>query len=63
MKKFAAVLVLALSLGGCSTLSDVFDGATGGDVTKAKSPSAYHVGQVLVPVVSQVFAIVRQNLF
>ena len=60
-KKLAIVLlVLVLPLAGCAQLHGLYDGITGAPVETVDNPTWYHVGQFILPVVSQIIAIVRR---
>ena len=61
MKKLRVIALAALlSLGGCTPVHSIFDGATGAPVEATDSPGWYHVGQILIPVLSNLVAIFRR---
>jgi hypothetical protein len=62
VKKIPLVLVLVLcallALSGCS----LWDGLTGAPMETVDSPTWYHIGQAILPILSQILALIRRAL-
>jgi len=55
-------MITMLSLTGCAELNSMWLGATGGDATGAESATFYKIGEGLMPILSQLFSLMRMAL-
>lgn len=57
-----ALLIMMSFLTGCAELSSMYEGATGGDIAQVESPTFFKIGEGLMPILSQLFSLIRMAL-
>lgn len=54
------VLVLVVALGGCAQMGSLFDGMSGQPMDEHTDlPAWYHIGHIIMPIISDLLALIR----